>query len=208
MKTVVSLSSPAAKKKKKNKKKILVAPLPGATDYQATTERTQLATAPSKQIENQLPSLNQFAAWVLILVGAVAVLMVVYWCFSFLKKKKRAMSSSSQPASVSALSAAFITATTASVDHATTTNRIHTATVSRTHIDKKLDLRSIVLQHERLRSFLLLQKSLRSLLLQQFSIDKFGLKAFDKCLDVNNQFELLFNIKSAVPSQIKNDFIE
>jgi hypothetical protein len=99
MKTVVSLSSPAAKKKKKNKKKILVAPLPGATDYQATTERTQLATAPSKQIENQLPSLNQFAAWVLILVGAVAVLMVVYWCFSFLKKKKRAMSSSSQPAS-------------------------------------------------------------------------------------------------------------
>jgi hypothetical protein len=94
MKTVVTLSSPAAIKKKKNKKKILVA-LPAAT----TTERSQLATAPSKQIENQPPSLNQFAAWVLILVGAVAVLLVVYWCF--LKIKRRAKSSSSQPASAS-----------------------------------------------------------------------------------------------------------
>jgi hypothetical protein len=32
----------------------------------------------------------------------------------------------------------------------TATNRVDTATVSRTHIDKKLVLRTIVLQHERL----------------------------------------------------------
>jgi hypothetical protein len=74
---------------KKSKKKISKTPIASpAVAITSTPGRSQLPAAPTEQLNRQLPLLFYIAAWVLVILGAVAVLVIFYCCYACFKKKQ------------------------------------------------------------------------------------------------------------------------